>query len=253
MDCSTPGFPNPHHLPEFAQIHVHWTGDAIQPSHPLPPFSPFAFSLCQHKGFFQWVSSLHQAAKVLELQLYISPSNEYSGLIFFWIDWFDLLAVQGILKSVVQHHSLKTSILQHPAFFMVQLLHPDMTMGKTTALTIWIFVGKAMPLLFNILSRFVRAFHRRSKRLLISWLQSPFTLILDPKKRKSVIAFTFSPSVCPEVMGLNAMIFIFWMLILHSPLSPSSSWSLVPLHFLPLEWYDLHIWGCLYFSQPYCW
>ena len=106
----------------------------------------------------------------------ISPSE----LISFWIDWFDLFVVQGILKSVFQHHSLRTLILQHSAFFMVQLSHPYMTMGKTTALTIWIFVGKVMSLLFNILSRFVIALLRRSKHLLKSWLQSPSTVILDP-------------------------------------------------------------------------
>ena len=112
----------------------------------------------------------------------ISPSNEYSRLISFWIDWFDLLAVQGTLKSLLQHHSSKASILQCSAFFIVQLSHPHMTSGKTIALTRWIFVGKVMSLLFNMLSRFVIAFLPRSKCLLISWLQSPSAVILDPQK-----------------------------------------------------------------------
>ena len=106
MKCSMPGFPVLHYLPEFAQTHVHWVSDAIQPSNPLSPPSPPAFNLAQHQHLFQWVSSLHQVAKILEFQLQISPLNEYSGLISFRIDWFDL-AVQGALKSLFQHHSLK--------------------------------------------------------------------------------------------------------------------------------------------------
>ena len=115
----------------------------------------------------------------------ISPSNEYSGLISFRIDWLDFLAVQGILKSLLQHHSSKASILGHSAFLIVQLSHPYMTTGKTIALTRWTFDGKVMSLLFNMLSRLVITFLPRSKRLLISWLQSPFAVILDPKKIKS--------------------------------------------------------------------
>ena len=106
MKCSMPGFPVLHYLPEFAQTHVHWVSDAIQPSHPLSPNSPPAFNLAQHQHLFPWVSSLHQVAKILEFQLQISPLNEYSGLISFRIDWFDL-AVQGTLKSLLQYHSLK--------------------------------------------------------------------------------------------------------------------------------------------------
>ena len=122
----------------------------------------------------------------------ISLANEYSGLISFRTDWFDLLAVQGTLKSLLQHHSSKASILQHSAFFMVQLSHPYMTTGKTIALMIWIFVGKVMCLLLNMLSRFVITFLPRSKCLLISWLQAPSTVILEPKKkRKSVTASIF--------------------------------------------------------------
>ena len=122
----------------------------------------------------------------------------------------DLLAVQGTLKGLFQHHSSKASILQHSAFFMVQPSHPYMTTGKTIVLTIRNFVGKEMSLFFfNMLSRLVIAFLPRSKRLLISWLQSPSSVILEPKKIKSVTVFIVSPSVCHEVMGLDAMIFIF--------------------------------------------
>ena len=137
MNCSTPGFPVFHCLPEFAETHVHWVSDAIQPSHPLLPPSPLTLNHSQHQDFFQWVGSFHQVAKVLELQLQHQSSNEYSGLISFRIDQFDLFAIQGTLKSLLQHHSLKTSILYHSAFLMVQLLHPYMTTGKTIALTIW--------------------------------------------------------------------------------------------------------------------
>ena len=128
----------------------------------------------------------------------IGPSNEYSGLILFRTDWFDL-AVQGNLKNLIQHHNSKPSILRHSAFSMVQSSHPHMTTGKTIALTIQTFVSKVMSLLFNKLSRFVIAFVSKSKYLLISWLQSPSTVILESKKIKSVTASTFSPSTCHEV------------------------------------------------------
>ena len=122
-------------------------------------------------------------AEVLQLQLSISPSNEYSGLISFRIDWFDLLAVQETLKSLLQYHSLKSSVLRHSAFFIIQLSHPYMTAGKTVALTIWTFVGKVMSLLFNMLSRLVIAFFPLSKCLLILWLQSPSAVILEPPQK----------------------------------------------------------------------
>ena len=125
----------------------------------------------------------------------ISPCNEYSGLISFRIDWFYLIAVQGTLNSLLQHHSLKASILQCSAFFIVQLSHPYMTTEKTIALTIQAFIGKVMSLLLNMMSRFVIAFLPRSKHLLISWLQSSSTVILEPKKRKSVTASTFPPYI----------------------------------------------------------
>ena len=135
MDYSTPGLPV-HQLPESTQTHFHWVGDAIQPSHPLSSPSPHAFNLSQYQGLFKWVSSLHQVAKVLEFQLHsISPSNEYSGLISFRMDWFDLPVVQGTLKRLLQHHGSKTSVLRHSAFFTVQLSHLYMTTGKTIALT----------------------------------------------------------------------------------------------------------------------
>ena len=130
----------------------------------------------------------------------ISPSDEYSGLISFRVDWFYLLVVQGTLKSLLQHRSSKASILWHSDFFMIQLSHPYMTIGKTIVLTRWIFVGKVMSLLFNALSRFAIALLPRSKRLLISWLQSPSAVILEPKKIKSVTVSIVFPSICHEVI-----------------------------------------------------
>ena len=250
-----PGFPVLHHFLELAQIHVHWIGDAIQPSHLLLSPSHLAFNLSQHQGLSQWVGSSHQVAKVLELQFSISPSSEYSGLISFQIDWFDLLAVQGTLKNLLQPHSsktlhgmgrdvgggfrmgttctpmadvcwcmakpiqyckvkkkpTKTTALHHSAFFMVQLSHACMTTEKTIALTRQNFVGKVMSLPFNILSTLVIAFLPRSKHLLISWLQSPSAVILEPPQNKVCVTIV-SPSICHEVMGLDAMILVFWML-----------------------------------------
>ena len=142
----------------------------------------------------------------------ISPSNEYPGLISFRIDRFDLFAVQETHKSLLQHHNSKASILQNSAFFMVQLSHPYVTAGKTIALTRQTFVSKVMSLLFNMRSRLIIAFLPRSKHLLISWLQSPSTVILEPKKRKSVTVCIVSPSICQEVIGTDAMILGFSML-----------------------------------------
>ena len=146
----------------------------------------------------------------------INPSNEHSGLISFRMDWLVLLAVQGTLKSLLQHHSSKASVLQCSAFFIAQLSYPYMTTGKTIVLTRQSFVGKVMSLLFNMLSRLVIAFLPRYKHLLISWLQSPSAVILEPKKIKSVTVFIVSPSICHEVMGPDAMIFVFecWVLSL---------------------------------------
>ena len=146
-------------------------------------------------------------AKVLELQLSLSPSKEYSGMISFGFDRLDLLAVQGTLKSLLQYHTSKASILWHSAFFMVQLSHPYMTTGETIALTRQTFVGKVMSLLFNMLSRLVIAFLLRSKCLLISWLQSPSAVILEPKKIKSVTVSIYLPQSdgtrCHDLSFLN--------------------------------------------------
>ena len=139
----------------------------------------------------------------------ISPSNEHPGLISFRMDWLDVLAFQGTLKSLLQHHSSKASILQRSAFFIVQLSHPYMTTGKTIALTRQTFVGKVMSLLLNILSSLVITFLPRSEYLLISWLQSPSAVILEPKNIKSDTVSTVSPSICHEVMEPDAMIFVF--------------------------------------------
>ena len=130
MDCSTPGFPALHYLLEFAQVHVHWISDAIQPSHPLSSPSSPAFRLSHHQSLFQWVGSSHQVAKVLEFQFLHQSFHEYSALISFRIDWFDLLAVQGTLKSLLQHCSSRASVLWHSAFFMVQLSHSYTTNRK---------------------------------------------------------------------------------------------------------------------------
>ena len=188
MDCSTPGLPIFYHLPEFVQTHVHWVGDAIQPSHSLlpflllPPVSPsirvFSNELAPHIRWPKYWS------------FSISPSNEYLGLISFRIYCFDFLAVQGTLKGL-QHHILKSSVIWHSAFFMVQLSHPYMITRKTIALTRWTFVGKVISLLFNMLSRFVIAFLPKNKHLLISLWQSLSAVILEPKKIKSATISIF--------------------------------------------------------------
>ena len=155
-------------------------------------------------------SALHiRWPKYWSFSFSVSPSSEYSGLISCRMDCFDLLAVQGTLKSLFQHHSSKASVLWCSAFFMVQLSYPYMTTGKTTALTKRTIVGKVMSLFFNMLSRFVIAFLPRSKRLLISWLQPLSTVIFKFKKIKSVAVSTFAPSICHEVMGLDAMFLVF--------------------------------------------
>ena len=147
--------------------------------------------------------------KYWNLNFNISPSNEYPRLISFRMDWLDHIAVQGTLKSLFQHHSSKASIFRCSAFSIVQLSHPYMTTGKTIALTRRTFVDKVMSLLFNMLSRLVITFLPRSKRLLISWLQSPSAVILEPRKIKSATVYTVSPSICHEVMGPDAMILVF--------------------------------------------
>ena len=159
-----PIFPNISVFSNESVLHIRW-----------PKYWSFSFSIC--------------------------PSNEYSGLISFRMDWLDILAVQGTLKSLLQHHSTKASILQCSAFFIVQISHPYMTTGKTIALTRGTFVGKVMSLHFNMLSKLVITFLPMSKHLLISWLQSPSAVILEPKKIKFVTVSTVSPTTCHEVMG----------------------------------------------------
>ena len=179
MNRSTPGLPVHHQLLEFTETHVHWVSDAIQPSHPLlfPPSIFPSIWVFSNESFIciRW-------PKYWSFSFSISPSNEYSVLISFRMDWLGLLAVQGILKSLLQHHRSKASILRCSAFLMVQLSHPYMTTGKTIALTRWTFVCKVMSLPFNMLSRLVITFLPRSKRLLISWRQSPSAVILSPAK-----------------------------------------------------------------------
>ena len=208
MNCNTPGLPVHHQLPEFTQTHVHWVGDAIYHlilCHPLLLLPPIPPSI----RVFSNESTLRMRwPKYWSFSFSISPYKEHPGLISFRMDWMDLLAVQGTLKSLLQHHSSKASIFWCLAFFTVQLSHPYMTTGKTTALTRWTFVGKVMSMLLNMLSRLVITLLPRSKHLLISWLQSPSAVILEPKKIKSD---TVSPSISHEVMGPNAIIFVFWI------------------------------------------
>ena len=188
MDCSMLGFHVLHCLLEFAKTHVHWVNDAVQPSHPVAPFlllpAIFSNELALHIRCPKYWSSS------------VSPSNEYSGMISFRIDWFDPLSAQWNLKSHLQHNS-KASILHRSAFLMVQLSHPYMTIGKTVALTIQTFVRKVMSLLFNTPSSFVTDFLPRGKCLLISWLQSPSTVILEPNKIKVSHCFHFLPFYLP--------------------------------------------------------
>ena len=170
------------------QNHV-WLEEIVP--HPLSAPSPPVFSLSQHQGLFQWVSSSNQVVKVLKFQLQHQSFQwmfRCLVLISFRTDWFDLLAVQGTLKSLLQHRS-KASVLQHSAFFIVQLSHPYMTTGKTIALTRWAFVGKVMSLLLNMLSRLVMAFLPRSKCLWISWLRSPSAVIVFAKQLKDIVMY----------------------------------------------------------------
>ena len=166
MNCSTPGLPVHHQLPEFTQTHVHRVSDAIQPSHPRSSPSPPAPDPSQHRVFSNESTLLMKWPKYWSFSFSIIPSKEIPGLISFRMDWLDLLIVQGTLKSLLQHHSSKASILRCSAFFTVQLSHPYVTTGKIIALTRWIFVGKVMSLLLNILSRLVITFLPRSKLVL---------------------------------------------------------------------------------------
>ena len=209
MNRSMPGLPVHHQLPEFTQTHVHRVSDAIQPSHPLLSLLLLPQIPPSIKVFSNESTLRMRWPKYWSFSLSISPSNEHPGLISFRMDWLDLLAVQGTLKSLLQHHSSKAAIFQHSAFFTVQLSHPYMTTGKTIALTRRNFAGKVMSLLLNMLSRLVITILPRSKHLLISWLQSPSAVILEPPKIKSDTVSTVSPSISHEVMGPDAMIFVF--------------------------------------------
>ena len=232
---------------------VLWDSDATQPFHPLSPLSPLALSLFQSQGLFQWVSYSHQTAKVLEFELQHQSSQWIFRTDFLTIDWFVLLAVQGTFKSLLQHHRWKATILRRSVFLIVQLSHPYMTTGKTIALTRWTFVGKVMSLLFNMLSRLVITFLPRSKHLLISWLQSPFAVILGPPKVKSVIISIASPSIGHKVLGLDAMILVFWML----SFKPTFSLSFFTFNkrlfcfssLSAIKVVSFAICGCWYFSQ----
>ena len=176
MDCSTPGLPIHHQLLEFTQTHVHWVGDTIQLSHPLSSPSPPAFNLSQNQGLFKWVSSSHQVVKALEFQ-FQHQSFQWIPRTDFLQDWLvESPCSPRTLKSLLQHHSSKASILRRSAFFTVQLSHPHTTTEKTIALTRQTLVSKVMSLLLNMLSRLVITFLPRSKHLLISWLQSPSVL-----------------------------------------------------------------------------
>ena len=232
MDCSTPDFPVLHISQSLLNSYPLSWGYHPTVSCSVAHFSSYPQPF-QHLSLFQKVGSLHQVAKELDSSCSVSPSNECAELISLGIDWFDFLkdwliwflAVQGTLKCLLQHHSSKASILQHLTFIMIQLSYPYMTTGKTLALIRWTFVGKVMSLLFHTPSRFVIAFLPRSKRLLISWLQSPSIGILEPNKIKSVTVSIVPPSICHEVMGLDAMIFGFGML----SFKPTFSLSPFPL------------------------
>ena len=213
MDCITTGILVLHYLLEFAQTHVLWVNDAVKPSHPLSPTSPLPSVFPSIKVFSSESALWYQGIKVVELQLQHQSFQWIFGLISFRIDWFDLLAAQRTLKSLLQHHSSKALILQCSAFFMAQLSHPYMTTGKTHIFDNMGLCQQSDICVFNMLSRIAIAFLPRSKHLLISWVLSPaVTVPLEPKKIKSVTVSIVSPSVCHEVMGLDAMISVFWML-----------------------------------------
>ena len=203
MNRSTPGLPVHHQLPEFTLTSI----ESVMPSSHLILFRPLLFlpPIPPSIRDFSSESALSITwPKYWSFIFSIIPSKEIPGLISFRMDWLDLLAVQQTLKSLPQHHTSKASILQRSASFIVQFSHPYMTTGKTIALTRRTFVGKVMSLLFNMLSRLVVTFLPRSKRLLISWLQSPSAVILEPPKIKSDTVSTVSPSICHEVMGPDA-------------------------------------------------
>ena len=198
MDYSTPGFPILHHLWSLLKL---MSIELVMPSNNLILCRPLLLlpSIFSSIRVFSNESVLCiRWPKYWTFSFSISPTNEFSGLISFRINWLDLLAVQETFKSLLKYRSSKASILWHSAFFIVQLSHPYMTTGKTIALTRWTFVGKVMSLLFNMLSSLVIAFLPRTKHLLISWLQSPSTVILEPKKIKSLTVSIVSLSICHQ-------------------------------------------------------
>ena len=182
MDCSMPGLPVHCQLPEFTQTHVHWVDDAIHHLILCRPLLLLPSNFASIRVFSNESIPHIRWSKYWSFSFSISPSNDYSGLSSFRMDWLELLDVQGTLKSLLQHHSSKASVLWCSAFFIVQLSHPYMATGKTIAMTRWTSVGKVMSLLFNMLSKLVITFLPRSKRLWISWLHSPSAVILKPKK-----------------------------------------------------------------------
>ena len=213
---------------QSCQTHVHHVSDAIQPSHPLSSPSPLAFNLSHPipiRVFSKESVLCIRRPKYWSFSFNISPSNEHPGLISFRMDWLDLFTVQGTLKSLLQHHSSKASFLLRSAFFIVQLSHPYMTTGKTIILIWWTFVE---PLLFNILSRLVITFLPSSKHLLISWLQSPSAVILEPRKIKSATVSSVSPSIYQEVMELIPKSF------------PKTLWAL-PAGLVKVVWPQEHL------------
>ena len=219
---SMPGLPVHHQLPEFTQTNVHRVGDAIQPSHPLSSLSSPAFKFAQHWGLFQWVSSSHQVAKVLLLQLQRKSFQRIFRVDFLndWLVWFP--CSPGDSQESFSNTTDQSINSSAPSFLYSPLSHPYMTTGKTTALTRWTLVGKVMSLLFNMLSKLVITFLPMSKHLLISWLQLPSAVVLEPPKIKSDTVCTVSPSICHEVTGLDARILVFWMLSFKPTFSLSS-------------------------------
>ena len=223
MNCSMPQFPVLHHLPELTQTHVPWVGDAIQPSHPLSSTSSPASYLSQHQGHFKWVRSSPQVTKILELQFqHQSLQWIYRvDFVYNWLVWSCSPRDPQECSPTPQFKSISSSVFRL-LYGLTLTSWKNMTTGKTIALTTWIFARKVMSMLFNMLSRFVIAVLPSSKCLLISWLQSPSTVILQPKKIKSFTVSNVSPSIYHEVMLPDAMIFIFWMLDFNSAFSLSS-------------------------------
>ena len=222
MVHSTPGLPVHHQIPEFTQTHPL---ESVMPFNYLILCRPLLLlsSIFPHIRIFSNGSVLSiRWPKYWSFSFSISLSNEYSGQISFRIDWFDLLAVQGTLKSLLHHQSSKASILQCSAFFIVWLSHPYMTTGKTIVLTRWTFVGKVMSLLFNMLSMSVITFFPKSKCVLISWLQSPSAVILEPKKIKVYHCFHYFPVYLPWCDGTGCLDLDFWTLSFKPAFSLSS-------------------------------